>query len=321
MNYIEIAKNVFNTEIEALQSVRDNLGEDFIKIIDCIMKCEGKLIITGMGKPGHIGQKISATLASLGTPSFFLHPAEALHGDLGMVSETDVVIIISFSGESSEIVRILPNIKKIGAKIIALSGNKNSTLVKYSDYAEIFAPFCEACHMGLAPTSSTTVSLVYGDALAIVLSRIYGFNEENYGLFHPAGSLGKKLILTVEDIMASGVENASTHINEMLSVAIMEISKKGLGMTTIVDDDNWVVGIITDGNLRRLLELGIDVHNSSVKEIMTKNPAVVNSDEMAIDVLRKLNDQNISGAPVVDSEGKLVGTIRLRDILNRGIYL
>ena len=193
MNIIEEAQNVFDVEIEALNKVRACLDDTFVNILDEIISCKGKVIITGMGKPGHIAKKLAATFSSLGTPSFFLHPAEALHGDLGMVTQDDIVIAISYSGESSEVTRIIPTLKVIGVKLIVITGNKNSTLASYGDIVQIFPNFEEACHMNLAPTSSTTATLVYGDALAVTASIKYGFNESNFGLYHPAGALGKKI--------------------------------------------------------------------------------------------------------------------------------
>ena len=215
-------KKVFDTEIAALEKTRDALDDTFLKILDLVVNCEGKVIITGMGKPGHIAAKLAATFSSLGTPSFRLHPAEAMHGDLGMVSSNDVVIAISFSGESDEIVRILPNMKMIGATLIGITGNPNSTLAKASDVVQVLPKFEEACYLGLAPTSSTTAVLCYGDALAVVASGIYGFKDVDFGKFHPAGSLGKKLILKVDDLMAKNDKNAKVHVSVPLKDAIVE---------------------------------------------------------------------------------------------------
>lgn len=321
MNYIDEAKRVFDIEIEALKCVRDNLDDNFIHILKAITECKGKVIITGMGKPGHIARKIAATLASLGTSAFFLHPAEALHGDLGMITKGDVVIAISYSGESEEITRMLSNIKAIGATLIGVSGNVDSTLIKYSDYVQIFARFKEACYLGLAPTSSTTAALVYGDALAVVASKVYGFNESNYGLYHPAGSLGKKLFIKVKDIMASDINNAVIVSGSTLKNAIVEMSKKGLGIVNIVNNQKKILGVITDGDLRRQLERGADVYNLVADEIMTKMPIVINEDSMAVEALQILQKKNVTSAPVVDNEGRLVGTIRFHDILNKGIVL
>lgn len=321
MQLINEAKRVFDIEIEALKSVRDNLDDNFLNILNAITNCKGKVIITGMGKPGHIGRKIASTMASLGTQSFFLHPAEALHGDLGMIGKEDIVIAISFSGESEEITRLLSNIKAIGATLIGISGNKESTLIKHSDMSQILTKFDEACYMGLAPTSSTTVTLVYGDALAVVASKIYGFNENNYGLYHPAGSLGKKLFIKVKDVMATNKENAVILSGETLKSGIIEMGKKGLGMVTIIDRDNRILGVVTDGDLRRQLEKGVDVYSLNVDTIMTKTPTILNEEMMAIEALQILKQNNISSAPVVDLKGNAVGTIRLQEILNAGIVL
>lgn len=321
MNYIDEAKRVFDIEIEALNCLRNNLDDNFIQILKAITECNGKVIITGMGKPGHIARKIAATMSSLGTSAFFLHPAEALHGDLGMVRKEDVVIAISYSGESEEITRMLSNIKVIGATLIGISGEKDSTLIKYSDYSQVFPYFKEACYLGLAPTSSTTAALVYGDALAVVASGIYGFNEKNFGLYHPAGSLGKKLFIKVKDVMAEGESNAVINSGLTLKNAIVEMSKKGLGIITIVDNDRKILGVITDGDLRRQLEKGVNVYDLIVDEMMSKIPTIIKEESMAIEALQILKDKNVSSAPVVDENQRIVGTIRLRDILNKGIVL
>lgn len=321
MDLIQEAKRVFDIEINALESVRDSLNSDFLSIIDAITNCKGKVIITGMGKPGHIGRKIAATMASLGTASFFLHPAEALHGDLGMIGKEDVVIAISYSGESEDVTRLLSNIKAIGATLIGISGNKESTLIKHSDISQVFTKFDEACYMGLAPTSSTTVSLVYGDALAVVASKVYGFNENNYGLYHPAGSLGKKLFIKVKDIMACDDSNAVVFEGETLKNAIIEMGKKGLGMVTVVDSNALIKGVITDGDLRRQLEKGVDVYNLLVNEVMTQKPTILTEEMMAIEALQILKQKNISSAPIVNENNQSIGTIRLQDILNAGIVL
>jgi len=318
MDRLAEGKRVFDIEIAALEKTRDALDDTYLHILDLITNCEGKVIITGMGKPGHIAAKLAATFASLGTPAFRLHPAEAMHGDLGMVSANDVVIAISFSGESDEIVRILPNIKMIGAKLVGLTGNPNSTLAKASDVVQVFPEFEEACYLGLAPTSSTTAALCYGDSLAVVASGVYGFKDSNYALFHPAGSLGKKLILKVEDLMTKGEGNAKVHISVPLKDAIIELSKKGLGAVTVVDDDNRVLGIITDGDLRRQLEKGVDVYNLKVEDIMSKKPTTVSKDMLAVEALKVLKEKNIS-CLLVAEEGKAIGTIRLQDIIGVGI--
>lgn len=312
------AKKVFDTEITALEKTRDALDDTFLQILDLVVNCKGKVIITGMGKPGHIAAKLAATFSSLGTPSFRLHPAEAMHGDLGMVSSNDVVIAISFSGESDEIVKILPNIKMIGATLVGITGNPNSTLAKASNVVQVLPKFEEACYLGLAPTSSTTAVLCYGDALAVVASGIYGFKDVDFGKFHPAGSLGKKLILKVDDLMAKDEKNAKVHISVPLKDAIIELSKKGLGAVSVVEDEDKLVGIITDGDLRRQLEKGADIYNMKVEDIMSSNPLTICRDKLAIEALRIMKDRNIS-CLVVCEEGKAIGTIRLQDIIGVGI--
>ena len=234
---IREAKNIFDKEIEALCKTRDSLGEDFEMIVDLILHCKGKIVLTGMGKPGHIATKIAATLASLGTPSFFMHPGEALHGDLGMVEKKDIVILMSYSGESEEVIRLLPVLAEIGCITIAITGREISTLAQKCRYHYIFPEFEEACYMHLAPTSSTTALLVLGDALALVLSRAKNFTKEDFGLHHPAGALGKKLLVKVKDIMHGGEQNAVVLEGSSLRNAIVEMSQKGLSMVAIVDQE------------------------------------------------------------------------------------
>ncbi len=318
MDRLAEGRKVFDVEITALERTRDALDEAYLKILDLITDCQGKVIITGMGKPGHIAAKLAATFASLGTPAFRLHPAEAMHGDLGMISSNDVVIAISFSGESDEIVRILPNIKIIGAALVGITGNPNSTLAKSSDIVQILPKFEEACYLGLAPTSSTTAALCYGDSLAVVASGIYGFKDENYAVFHPAGSLGKKLILKVEDLMSKGEKNAKVHINLPLKEAIIELSKKGLGAVAIVNDEEKLLGIITDGDLRRQLEKGVDVYSLKVEDIMSQHPEKIEKDKLAVEALKTLKEKNISCLVVTEAE-RVIGMIRLQDIIGVGI--
>lgn len=320
MDKLHEGKRVFDIEIEALKRTKDALDETFVKILDMVTECKGKVIITGMGKPGHIGTKIAATFASLGTPSFYLHPAEAMHGDLGMISQNDTVIAISYSGESDEIVRILPNIKMIGAALIAITGNATSTLAQFADVVQVLPKFEEACYLGLAPTSSTTVTLCYGDALAVVASGVYGFKDADFGKFHPAGSLGKKLVLKVDDLMAKNKNNAIVHKSVSLKEAIIELSKKGLGIVSIVDDNNNLIGVITDGDLRRQLEKGVNIYNLSVDCVMTQNPVTIQSGRMAVEALNLLKAKNVSGMPVLKDK-VVIGTIRLQDIIKAGIVV
>lgn len=318
MDKLKEGKRVFDVEIEALKKTRDILDETFVEILDLITDCKGKVIVTGMGKPGHIAAKLAATFSSLGTPSFRLHPAEAMHGDLGMVSRDDIVIAISFSGESDEIVKILPNIKMIGAKLVGITGNAESTLAKASDICQMLPNFEEACYLGLAPTSSTTAALCYGDALAVVASGIYGFKDVDFGKFHPAGSLGKKLILKVSDLMAKEEKNAKVYLDVSLKDAIIELSKKGLGAVAIVDNKDYILGIITDGDLRRQLEKGADIYNMKVQEIMSTSPLTINGEMLAVDALKVMKEKNVS-CLIVTKNDKAVGIIRLQDIVGIGI--
>lgn len=318
MDVIKEAKRVFDIEIEALKKTRDSIDITFSNILECITNCKGKLIITGMGKPGHIATKLAATFSSLGTPSFCLHPAEAMHGDLGMVSKEDVVLAISYSGESDEIIRIIPNIKFIGAKLIGLTANGKSTLAQNSDIVQVLPKFDEACYLGLAPTSSTTVELCYGDALAVVASAMYGFKDVDFGRFHPAGSLGKKLIITVKDLMTTGKKNAVVNKNATLKDAVVELSQKGLGAVSVIDEDNKLLGIITDGDLRRQLEKNSNIYEMKVEDIMCKNPITIDKDKLAIDALKCMKEKNISCLIVVDGNN-VIGTIRLQDIIGVGI--
>lgn len=313
------AKKVFNVEIEALKLTRDSLGQTFEKILEEIVSCKGKVVITGMGKPGHIAKKLAATFSSLGTPSFCLHPAEAMHGDLGMLSSNDIVIAISYSGESDEIIRIIPNIKIIGLKLIGITGNKNSTLAKASDIVQVLPSFEEACHLGLAPTSSTTVTLCYGDALAVVASKYYGFKKEDFGKFHPAGALGKKIIIKVGDIMAKDNDVPVVLAGTKLMEAIAIMSQKGLGMISVVNEDHFLIGILTDGDLRRLIEKHVDFYSVNVDDFMVKNPKFIKKDILAYDALHYIKQYKINNLPVVSDEGEVIGAITWQMIVRAGI--
>lgn len=315
---VKEAKTVFDKEIEALIKTRDSIGKDYEKIVDLILNCQGKVVITGIGKPGHIATKIAATFASLGTPSFYVHPSEALHGDLGMVESKDIVILCSYSGESDEIVGMLPVLKEIGCITVAISGNERSTLVKECQYHFVFPAFEEACYMHLAPTSSTTALLVLGDSMAVVSSHLKNYTKEDFGLLHPAGSIGKKLSVKVKDLMHSE-DNAIVYEGESLKNAIVCMSSKGLSMVTVTDRDNNLKGIITDGDLRRMLEKDVDVYHVSIDSVMTKNPKYIDYREMAVNALQKMNDLKITCMPVTDESGKVVGAILMQDILKAGI--
>ena len=319
VNIINEAKSIFDKELDALIKTRDALGEDFETLVNLILNCSGKIVLSGMGKPGHIGTKMAATFASLGTPAFFMHPAEALHGDLGMVEKKDVVLLMSYSGESGEITGLLPTLAEIGCKTVAITGNPNSTLAKKCTHHFYFPAFEEACYMHLAPTSSTTALLVLGDALALTISRVKNYTKNDFALHHPAGALGKKLLVKVSDIMHSGVQNAVIDETATLRSAIVEMSAKGLSMVTIVREDGTLCGIITDGDLRRMMERGVDVYNETVANVMTCNPKQIDSREMAVNALQLMSERRITGMPVVDEQGKVVGSILMQDIYKAGI--
>lgn len=316
---LKAAQDVFDIEVEALQRTKDSLGKDFLKMTDLIIRCHGKVILTGMGKPGHIATKIAATLASLGTPSFYIHPGEALHGDLGMVESKDVVFLMSYSGESSEVVSLMPVLKEIGCTTVAITGNERSALARETDYHFVFPIFKEACYLQLAPTSSTTALLVLGDALAVVLSKLRNYTKDDFGLHHPAGSLGKKLLTKVSDLMYADEKNAIVTEDTSLQKAIIEMSSKGLSMVTVVDGFGKLKGILTDGDLRRLLERSVDVYNVNISEVMTPNPKWIDYREKAVDALQKMNELQITGLPVLDDESCVVGAISLQSIMKAGI--
>lgn len=319
MNILQEARGVFDKEIAALEATKQALGADFEKIVELILHCRGKLVLTGMGKPGHIATKIAATFASLGTPSFFMHPGEAMHGDLGMVEEKDVVILMSYSGESEEVTRLMPVLQEIGCTTIAITGKPKSTLARECQHHFFFPAFEEACYMHLAPTSSTTALLVLGDALALVVSRAKNYTREDFGFHHPAGALGKKLLVKVRDLMHAGAENAVITEGSTLRNAIVEMSAKGLSMVTVVDAEQHLCGIITDGDLRRMLERGADVYNESVDNVMTRNPKWIDARELAVNALQRMNDFRITCLPVLDESGCVIGSILMQDILKAGI--
>lgn len=319
MDIVKEAQWVFDTEITALQATKKSLGKDFETIVQLVVNCTGKVIISGMGKSGHIGAKIAASLASLGTPSFFMHPGEAMHGDLGMVAKNDVVILMSNSGESDEIVRLLPTLHEIQCVAVAITGNSKSTLAKSCQYHFYFPHFEEACYMHLAPTSSTTALLALGDAIAVVTSKMRNYTKSDFALHHPAGALGRKLLVKVENVMHAGDENAVVQQGSTLRSAIIEMSSKGLSMVTIVDQENKLKGIITDGDLRRMLEHGVDVYQEMVDHVMTKLPKYINSKDMAVNALQKMSDFRITGMPVLDSSECVIGSILMQDIYKAGI--
>lgn len=319
MESIKTAVRVFDTEIEALIRTRNELDSTFGKIVEEMLRCKGKVVLCGMGKSGHVARKISATMASLGTSSFFLHPAEAVHGDLGMIAETDFMIIISHSGETEEIVRLLPTLKIIGIKMAVITSNVNSILAKECDLVQIMPDVQEACNLNLAPTSSTTAVMAYGDALAVAVSEAQGFQEEDFALFHPAGTLGKKMLMRVQDVMVVGKDIPFVTREVLLSEAIMEMNRKRLGVVAVVDGEKHLVGILTDGDLRRLLENRIDMYESKIEAVMTNSPKVIRKEILAARAVQYLKKFNISNYPVVDENGCLIGMLTWHMLLYAGI--
>lgn len=318
---IGIAQDVFAQEISVLYHIKNSLKDTFVDIENEIVSCQGKIVLCGMGKSGHIARKISATLASLGSPSFFLHPAEAMHGDLGMVSEKDIIIMLSNSGETREILSIIPSLKLIGVKLIGLTGNKESTLAKECDIVQVIDIEREACYLNLAPTSSTTAMLVYGDALAVVASEEIGFTKSDFGVFHPAGTLGKKVLMRVRDIMAKGGALPIVIKGCMITEAIVEMSKKGLGTVAIADRDNKLVGLLTDGDLRRAIEKKVNLYEDVVDSIMTKTPKYIRSDLLLVDALKLLKENRLNNYPIVDEELHVIGMLTWQMIIREGIAL
>lgn len=316
-------KSIFDIEIQELENVKNCLDpESMEKVIEVLNTCEGKVVLCGMGKPGHIGRKISATMSSLGISSYFLHPAEAQHGDMGTLTSGDVIIIISNSGETSEVCEMLPNIKMIGIPIIAMTSYRNSTLAQYADYLIELPVMKEATPLNLAPTSSTTAALVVGDALAVAVSSRRKFTKENFALYHPAGALGRKLTTKVSDLMYSGEDNPTIKIGNTLDDAIYVLSEKGLGAISIVDEKCKLRGIITDGDLKRYMSNKVNIYSAIVDEVMTEKPVVVKPDVLAIEALRLMEkrEKQLSVLPVVDGEGIVVGLIRNHDIIQLGIF-
>lgn len=319
---LEQARQVLRMEAEAVLEQVERIDEHFKAAVEMILACPGRTVITGMGKSGIIGRKMAATLASTGTPSFYLHPAEGIHGDLGMVTEGDVVIALSNSGETGEVLHILPSLRRIGAKLIAMVGNPNSTLAKNSDIVLNVGVTREACPLGLAPTSSTTAALAYGDALALALLSKRKFTASQFAVFHPGGSLGRKLLLTVEDIMHSGTENPLVKADISVQDALFVITDKGLGAVSVVDDDNKMLGVLTDGDIRRGLSKGVDFLKRPVTELMTASPKTITKEKLAAQALHIMESNHpkpITVLPVVDAENHVIGLLHMTDLVRQGV--
>ena len=316
---IRRAKKVLDIEAKAINALKQRINSDFVKIIEKISKIKGRIIVTGMGKPGFIAQKISATLSSTGSPSLYLHPAEALHGDLGRVRKNDCIIALSNSGETEEICKLLPIVKKIGALLVSIVGNPRSTLAKNSDFILDVSIKKEACSMGLVPTASTTAMLAMGDALAIALLEKKKFKERDFAFYHPGGILDKRLLLKVEDIMRVGHSNPVVRENTIIRDVLLKITRARAGSANIIDKKGRLTGIFTDGDLRRHLSCKINIANKKVKDIMTKSPITIKKDKLAAEAFQILRSRKIDEIPVVDGKGKPIGLLDVQDLLKAGL--
>ncbi|RXS43159.1 KpsF/GutQ family sugar-phosphate isomerase [Idiomarina sp. 29L] len=318
-NFRQLGQQVLDIEKQAIEGLYEYLDDNFDAACQTLFNCKGRVIVTGMGKSGHIGGKIAATLASTGTPSFFVHPGEASHGDLGMVAAQDVVIAISNSGETSEVLNILPVIKRLGVPLIAMTGKPESTLARLADTHVCIAVAQEACPLGLAPTASTTATLVMGDALAVALLNARGFTADDFALSHPGGSLGKRLLLRLHDIMHTGERIPLVSETDIIRDALLEMSRKGLGMTAITDTHGRLAGIFTDGDLRRILDNQVDVHSTSIADVMTRSCTTANADMLAAEALKLMQDRKINGLIITDHEGRPCGAMNMHDLLQAGV--
>lgn len=313
---LDLGRETLSIEADAIRALQARLGDDdsFVSAAQLIMACDGRVVVSGMGKSGHIGRKIAATLASTGTPAFFMHPGEAAHGDLGMVTKNDVLIAISNSGESSEILDILPAVKRLGARVIAMTGKPASRLAKLADVHLNIAVDKEACPLNLAPTTSTTVTLAMGDALAVALLDARGFREQDFALSHPGGALGRRLLTHVRDVMRSGDAVPSVRPETSLVEALLEVTRKGLGMTAIVDAEGRPVGVFTDGDLRRVIERMHDFSDIQIRDVMHANPRRVRPEQLAVDAVAVMEEFRINQMLVVDEDDRLVGALHIHDL-------
>lgn len=313
---LDLARAVLENEADSVRTLSGRLDDGFVQACTFLLQCKGRVVVTGMGKSGHIGNKIAATLASTGTPSFFVHPGEASHGDLGMITDQDVVVALSNSGETDEILTILPIIKRLGVPLIAMTGRPQSTLATNANVHLDISVKEEACPLGLAPTSSTTATLAMGDALAVAVLESRGFTAEDFARSHPAGALGRRLLLHVGDIMHSGDALPAVHENASLRETVLEMTRKRLGMTAIVDGDNKVLGVFTDGDLRRCFDQGTDLQATTISAVMTRNPTSLHAEQLAEEALRTMESRNINGVLVTDEAGHLVGALNMLDLVH-----
>ncbi|PWG65202.1 KpsF/GutQ family sugar-phosphate isomerase [Sediminicurvatus halobius] len=314
-----LGRAVIETEAAAVAALGERIGADFARACRLLLDCRGRVVVIGMGKSGHIGGKLAATLASTGTPAFFVHPGEASHGDLGMITAEDVVIGLSNSGETDEINLLLPLIKRLAVPLVALSGNPGSTLARAATVHLDVGVAEEACPLGLAPTSSTTATLAMGDALAIALLDARGFTRDDFALSHPGGRLGRRLLLRIDDLMHTGERLPRVGPDTLLGEALVEMSRKGLGMTAVVDDDDRVLGVFTDGDLRRTLDHGVDVHGTRVREVMTAGGRQIPRQSLAAEALELMERHRINALLVTDDEHRLIGALNMHDLLRAGV--
>ncbi len=316
---IEIGKRVLSVEAKAIEDLIGRIDKNFVVAINLLYECTGRVVVTGMGKSGLIGKKISATFASTGTPSFFLHPAEGIHGDIGMVMRDDVVLVISNSGETGEIIALLPTLKRMNLKMICLTGRSHSVLAKNSDTVLDVSVKEEACPMNLVPTASTTVTLAMGDALAVALFEKRGFKEEDFALFHPGGTIGRRLLLTVGDLMHTGTDIPVVHEDSTMKDVIYEMTSKKMGVTTVLDKERRLTGIVTDGDLRRIIDRETDIFKLKAREVMTKNPKVTHKDSLAVSAVQMMETYSITSLVVLNDDRTIRGIIHLHDLLKKGI--
>jgi arabinose-5-phosphate isomerase len=319
LDFIEQGKKVLKIERQALDDIIQYLDDNFNHACQLMFQCQGRVVVVGMGKSGHNGNKIAATLASTGTPAFFVHPGEASHGDLGMITQNDVVMLISNSGETSEVLNIIPVIKRIGAKMVAMTGNQTSSMAKWADAHVCIKVSQEACPLGLAPTASTTATLAMGDAIAVALLETRGFTADDFALSHPGGSLGKRLLLCLKDLMHDGDATPIIRDTQRIKDALIEMSAKGLGMTAIVNDTGQLTGLFTDGDLRRILEQRIDIHNTLICDVMTRSCTTATADMLAAEALNIMERKRINGLIVIDDNQCPVGALNMQDLLKAGV--
>ena len=311
---------VIKNELASVEKLKHRIDDSFASACQLMLECEGRIVVTGMGKSGHIAGKIAATLASTGSPAFFVHPGEASHGDLGMITSKDVVLALSNSGNTAEILTIVPIIRRLGVPLISMTGNAGSPLAAEATINLDVGVENEACPLGLAPTSSTTVALVMGDALAVALLEARGFTEEDFALSHPGGSLGRRLLLHVSDVMHTGDDMPRVTTSATISEALLEMSSKGMGMTAIIDHNSKVLGIFTDGDLRRTLDKDIDLKQTTIDEVMTSGCRTVNAHDLAAEALKLMDDYRINAVLVTNEDNLLIGALNMHDLLEAGVF-